>query len=270
LNNKLTTTKIFLDTTICVDLNCAIPEKSENRKDIISKYHKILSSTYVKMEFKRTYLQRLSHLNNICYDAERFKDVAIQMDRMGDSYSKRLLRNTFDSIVAYFCYIDDKKVEPYKTYGEILLKSCRQYLKIAVPLAWSSFDKYDLIDQTKCFNAIEGPKIRKGNKYEVILKECKKNNKKCTIEDFFLKNKFIFKIIYLNLQSIQQLDEEQKKLKNSLREVLEDPEKITEKQICWNLGDAIIATECPTDCWLFTTNKTHFNNICNGIDRKLI
>lgn len=267
----LSNNRLFLETTIQVDRFSADPKKKEKIDKIISQFRQILSSTYVKMEFRRRFIQDLVYLyNEALLGAETFDDVFLRINKLSSEYHKRKI----NGIIASFCrfFSDIREEEIHGKSGKVLLERAISYFRQAILSAWEDFDRgIDVIlNETDCYHAETGP-VLTGEKFDNRMSRCKNTDIKCKIVEFFAqKNKETFRKIYNRLSKMECLDGEQERTKNILEKALKYPRNMANRQNCWNCGDAIIAVESPENAVLFTTNIKHFKPICSEIRKKLI
>lgn len=257
--------RLFLETTIQIDRFSADRDKTDKINKMVSQSGEILSSTYVKMEYRRRLVQDLVYLfNEALLDAETFADVFLRIDKLHSDYHKRKIKG----MIAGFCrfFSDIKEDEISKPLGKGLLEKAIKYFRQTVFITWDVFEKDidTLLNETDCHHAKTGP-ILKGEKFDNRMQRCKKSNVRCKIIDFFIQNKEAFKKIYEKISQLNCLDKEQQKNKNVLAKALKNPQIIADQQNCWNCGDPIIAVESPDDAVLLTTNLKHFEPICSSI-----
>ena len=55
----------------------------------------------------------------------------------------------------------------------------------------------------------------------------------------------------------------------ALEDILLDTNTAKGERNCWSMGDLIIALECPPDAALWTTNRKHFEPLCQVLGRTL-
>lgn len=124
------------------------------------------------------------------------------------------------------------------------------------------FYRVKLINETKCGLANE--EVHKNETYSLNLR-CRKDEKKCEIEEFVRRNKDEFKKLLNDLQTHKEFESSCKVIK----EILENCEKARGKKNCWKLGDCIISIETPKSCKIFTTDH-HYEQICNSLDKDIL
>ncbi|MEA3281104.1 MAG: hypothetical protein U9Q68_00850 [Euryarchaeota archaeon] len=123
---------------------------------------------------------------------------------------------------------------------------------------------YDVksIDETECGLAKE--EIVKNETYSLDL-SCGRGYKKCEIGDFIATNREEFCSLLEGLQSRREFE----KVCDTLKEVLEDPEKARGRKNCWRLGDCIILIESPKTHTILTTDH-HYRIICNSLEKPVL
>lgn len=262
--------KLFLETTIQIDRFSADPEKKDKIDKIISQFIQILSSTYVKMEFRRRFIQDLVYLyNEALLGAETFADVFARIDKLHSEFHKRKIKGIIASFYRFFSDTKDEKISG--TLGKVILEKAREYFKQIILAAWESFDFgiNTILNEINCYHGLRGP-VQKGGKFDNRMSKCKKADIRCKIQEFFIRNMETFRKIYDKFSQMDCLDSEQQKMKNILEKALKYPQNMADRQNCWNCGDAIIAVESPTDAVLLTTNIKHFEPICSEIGKECI
>ena len=125
-----------------------------------------------------------------------------------------------------------------------------------------------LTNETDCYNAKKTPLIE-DEKFDNRTIHCKPKDIKCKIVEFFQENIDEFKKIWKELSQLENLDDEQNKMKRILEKALKHPKNMADYKNCWTCADSIIAAECPQDAVLCTTNVKHFEPICTSIEKRL-
>lgn len=258
---------LFLDTTIQVDRFTAPPEKKEKLDKILTQAKSLCTSTYVKMEYRRSLIQDLVFLyNDALSDVNHIGEVILRINRL-PSLKQRRANRMFASLVYFFF---NEETDILESLGKKHIEMLRLWLKQRITFALEDFgDSIEsVINKTDCYNAKMTP-LLKGEKLDNRTIHCKPSNRKCKIVEFFLDNIGEFKKIYQKLSLSPNLDEEQERMKNTLEKALKHPINMADHKNCWKCADSIIALECPEDILLFTTNRKHFEPICEEIGREL-
>lgn len=266
----MTKNKVFLETTIQISRISGDEDRKKEIDKILFQFKKIITSTYVKMEFRRRLIRDLVYTNNILQDSKNYAEIYKRVEKLPPEQNRKI-KGFLSSSYRFFSESSKDKVSG--SLDEILLEKSRSYFKKEVEEAWYKFNKKieEILDETGCYLAKSGP-ILEGDKYDNTMKKCKTTEIKCKIVEFLVQNKEIFEKIYLKLQNIPEaaLDTEQIKIKNILGNVLKHPEYLSDKKNCWNCGDAIITVESPDDAKIFTTNVKHFEPLCDELGKKLV
>lgn len=262
---------VFLDTTIQVGKIWGDDSHRQAVKQILDKFESRISSSYVKMEFKRGFLQYLIYVYNILVESRDFKEILGRAQKLSPQASHRIRA----VVRALYCFFGSEELKASKIYdGPILdelYSQMESFLRQRIETAMSSFeDGLDSItDQTSCFLASKEP-IMKGEIFDNTHPKCKKQDIKCGIVNFLIQNKEAFQRILEVLEAAPDLDQEMQKMKNAVEKVLKYHDEIANRTNCWHCGDAIIAIECPSEAKLFTTNKKHFQLLCRAINKSVI
>jgi len=262
--------KLFLETTVQIDRFSADPEKNKKIDKTISQFNQILSSTYVKMEFRRRFVQDLVYLyNEALLGAETFADVLLRIEKLHSDYHKRKIQGIIASFIRFFSDIKEEEVSG--PLGKVILEKAVSYFRQTISAWWDDFEnKVDIIlNETDCYHAKTGPVLREG-KFDNRMAKCKGTDIKCKIIEFLIQNEETFRKIHERLSQMDCLDDEQQKIKNILEKAMKHPQNMADRRNCWNCGDAIIAVESPEDAVLFTTNIKHFEPICSEIGKECI
>jgi len=259
--------KVFLETTIQITRRSGDLERKEKIEKFIIQYQKRITSSYVKMEFKRRYIGDLVYLFNLISDADNFCDVYDKLKILPPVQHRRI-SGILGSFGHFFLDIKDNKTT--QSIGDYLLEAGYIFFKNAIELSWQDFDKNidNILDETDCLNAKSGPVLKKARFYNQL--SCKQNGKVCKMKEFVLKNREFLKKIYDKLSHIENLDDEQKKTKGIVEGALKYPQNMANYKNCSSCGDVIISLECPEDTEIFTTNTKHFSPICEAIGKIVV
>ena len=241
-------TELFLDTTIQIEKIFG-----RDRSEIFEylKEKDVLTSSYVLMEFKRTVIQDCITLHTYLLEEGDLESTFIRLSELR-SYDHRIASRIY-KILSGMCEQDNIKYEKVLERLEDLIES---------ELLGYFFYNVKSIDETKCGLAKE--EIAKDETYSLDL-SCKRGHKKCEIEYFITTNRCEFCRLLEGLQSYQEFE----KVCDSLKEVLEDPEKARGRKNCWRLGDCIISIESPKTRTILTTDH-HYEIICNSLEKPVL
>lgn len=256
----------FLDTTIQIDRRLAEPQKLGSLEKSLKQAKYLSTSTYVKMEYRRSLVQDWVYIYNTLCEVEDFGEILFRIKKLSH-YSQRRMSRMLGSLA--WLFLDGPK-DISELKGKELKEIALHYFKSIIEYSIDDFDdNIDLIlNETDCFNAKAVPTFM-GEKFDNRTVRCMSSDVKCRIIEFFNLNINDFKKIYEELSSLPELDEEQDRMKHILEKALQHPHNMSYYKNCWRCADAIIAVECPQEDILSTTNEKHFKPICNKIKKKL-
>jgi len=261
--------KLFLETTIQVDRFSANPKKKKKIEEILSKFENLCTSTYVKMEYKRSLIRHLVYLYNvILYDAKNFAECFFKMQALPHEQHRKI-KGILASLGNFFLNLESGDIS--KSLESSFLEIARSYFKNIIEIAWIDFDeKINFVfDETECLNAKVGPIFVEGKFYSKI--SCTQKGKNgCKIVDFFVRNKNSIKRIYDKFSKDENLDSEQKKMLDVIEKAISFPQNMKKDKNCFSCGDLIIALECPKDSLLFTTNIRHFKPLTAEFEKSYL
>ncbi len=257
---------LFLDTSIQIERKISTPPKKDELNEILALASSLFSSTYVKMEYRRTLVRDFVFIFNTLTDSEKFGEVLYRIKCLPPLQQRRLSR-MIGSLAEFFL---DQNELISESKGKELLEIAYHYFKPLIEFSMEEFDdSVDLIDnQTDCYIA-KGVPILKGKKFDNRISHCKPKEINCKIVEFFKENITYFKKIFYMLSKQQNLDSELEKMKNILEKAIKHPINMADYRNCWNCGDSIIAVESPKDYIIYTKNEKHFYPICKSINKKI-
>lgn len=256
----------FLDTTIQIDRRLEESQKIKNLEIVLTEAKTLSTSTYVKMEYRRSLVQDFVYLYTALSEEEDIGGVLQRIKSLSYKNQRRVSR-MLGSVVKFF---SDEKKEISESLGKKHGEMARYYFKTRIRFSMEDFDESidSLINETDCYNAKKKPLFR-GEKCDNRTIHCKPQNLKCKIVEFFIENINTFKNILEGLSKLQNLDDEQNRMKKILEKALRHPQNLSDYRNCWRCADSIIAVECPQDAILCTTNIKHFEPICEKIGKRL-
>ncbi|MEN6561118.1 MAG: hypothetical protein ABFD52_10120 [Acidobacteriota bacterium] len=253
----------FLDTSVQIERNLSHPDKRGELERFLEAAHSLCTSTYVKMEYRRSVIGDLVYLYNALIEAESFKEVLYRISNLPAQNHRRVAR-MLGGIAGMF---EDESSE------EVKIRNISDYAKLyfkSILENWAElFDKdfAFISDKTECFLAKGGPTLR-GDLFNSGMSHCQPSTTRCNIVKIFLDNLDAFKNIVDYLEEAPFLDSEQERLKAVLLKAIEHPRNLGNRKECYACGDAVIAVECPDDCVMISKNEKHFNPICDKIGKK--
>lgn len=258
---------IYFDTTVIIDLFSVNNTKVQQRRQTLTQYNQKITSTYVKMEFKRAHIQRtLVYLLNLFNQEKDLGEIKSRIDKL-QGYHKQQYARCAERLAYFFSWLSNEKTGE-RTVAEIAHEKIPNYLRRMISWHWSRFEKEidTITDGTSCVLAKIAP-LRVGNTFDVTLKKCKSTNIQCKIVEFLRTNCSDFERVKIMLENLPSRDQEQTKMLNSLNHILIRYEHISDQRHCWDCSDAIIAIEAPNGSTVMSSNTRHFSPICNALGK---
>jgi hypothetical protein len=240
--------KLFLETTIQIER--IFGRKSEDIFEFL-RDKEALTSNYVLMEFKRTILKDCIVLYSFLKEEKGLEDTFKRISELRDYEHRTASR--INLILSKLSENNTLEYEKVLNKLEDLVES---------ELLEYFFYRVGVIDETKCGLANEG--VHKNEIYSLNLR-CRRDEKKCEIEEFVARNKDKFKKLLNDLQTHKEFESPCEVIK----EILKDYEKARGRKICWKLGDCIISIEAPKNYKIFTTDR-HYEQICNSLEKDVL
>lgn len=260
---------VFLDTTVKLDLLSDNNNKAQQTHQKLDQYKFKVTSSYVKMEFKRAYIQMLVYLLN-CFNEER--DLGRVMSRITrlQGYQRQKYARCVEKLAFFFSMLSNKTTGEH-TVSAYSNKIFTSYLRRMISLSYYNFNKGidSITDNTECALARIAP-VRTGPTFNASMKKCKSTDIKCKIVEFLRLNYSEFEKVKLMLESLPTKDQEQTNMLNSLNHVFQHHLHISDLRHCWHCSDAIIAIEAPTGATVLSSNARHFSPICNALGKPYI
>ena len=240
--------KLFLETTIQIEKIFG-RKKEEIVKFLSDK--EALTSNYVLMEFKRTMLKDCIALYSFLKEEKDLADTLMRLSELRVYEHRTAVR--ISKILSKLSENNTLDYEKVLNKLEDLIES---------ELLEDFFYRVKVIDETKCGLANED--VHKNETYSLNLR-CRREEKKCEIEDFVAKNKDDFRKLLNDLRDHKEFESPC----NVIKEILEDCGKARGKKNCWKLGDCIISLEAPKNSRIFTTDH-HYKQICNSLEKDIL
>ena len=234
--------KLFLETTIQADRNFSHKRRRTNIDEAVE--GKILiSSTYVLGEYISSFVRNAVGLHGLLMQSENTSEA---LCRFGERFHST---REFDRALKVFNAITDD--------GNMDKKNALKRLNILIEdIMISRFYRNiqePLLNNTNCIRAQTRP--YKEDTFWRFSNNCtKKKAPQCNIKQFVDSNKITFK----KLEEIKC-----KNLEKCINIIKENNESSFQHGIkCWQIGDAIICHEAPTDSIICTTNTIDYEPIC--------
>jgi len=261
---------LLLDNDIIIKNVHGSSEVKEKIQEIFKNNEKSVLNLTVG-EFKRSVLKDLVGFFNDLVDFinnKNISDFSSQLGALNDfllSYNKNYGVNAKGRFINYIIMIFENICNHLKNTLDSPLEITLDFIKNQI-IDYKEIYLYDLKiirDDINCPHA-ELELIRDKDKFERLsfsCKECEKNKVKC-IKDLFQKDiDAILKSLISNhlidtLKYIMGLDN------------LEDLDG--RKHVCINLADLLLILNCPNEYTIFTSNHSHFNDICVLLSKSIV
>lgn len=257
---------LYLDTSIQIERKICPPPKKEELNEILALAGNLFSSTYVKMEYRRSLVRDFVYIFNRLNDSENLGEVLYKINQL-PPFQQRRINRMIGGLAE--CFLDqNESISASK--GEEFLEKAYHYFKPLIEFSMEEFD--DSVDsvenQTDCYIA-KGVPTLKGKIFDNKISHCRPGEINCKIVEFFKVNINHFKKILDMLSKQQNLDSELEKMKNILEKAIKHPVNMADYRNCWKCGDSIIAVESKEDYIIFTKNEKHFYPICKAINKRI-
>lgn len=211
---------------------------------------KKITSSYIKREMKRTFLYDMIWLHSLLIDE---KDIPPVFDRIRDfSITPRRQKR---------CIAILEQI----SLGGLRYPDAVTRLENLI----FAFEK-DVLRNVKIIESGTGCNLAKEEieiNYPIISLNisCTRSNADCCLPNFVNQNRAILKKLRDDIAGIEDC----KQLRETLDEILQDPEK-SKGNNCKTLGDTIICLDSPIDCDILSTNEKDFKPICDSMNKPFV
>jgi len=245
---------VHIDTSLQIE-RCKAPKKSQIVEQRVKNFGFKSTSSYAKFEFKRAWLQRLLYLYFASQTVERLNGlIGYINDRLGSHpMHQRRLNTCFQAIESFLSKMNED-LSP--TAQLVRLRSHMQNAILGAYAWWDSSITYEY-NGTGCVRAAEQPRQLSVGKIDVSIPRCRRNNIKCTIHQFFEKNRTHFIEIKFAIASLgDNASKELREAKKIIEDAENDPEYLCDDHNCTKLGDTLIAIDgLAMDCFAANNDK---------------
>ncbi|TET46403.1 hypothetical protein E3J62_04400 [candidate division TA06 bacterium] len=246
---------LFLDTTAQIRRRIGTRKEKANITKHLASTKSLVSSTFVKMEYKRRMIRDLVYMLTVLNESDSPAAFCRRIENLPKAQSPKI-RIMFAYLASYY---EEEETQ------ELSMDLIAESLKFQIPRLWLLFDRdlSEVLDGTGCAQARTGP-IRHGESFKSPVQHniCKK--RLCTIGDFLDTHRKRFEKIY---EAVKETGDE--KFRAALEKAFGDFSSLHDHSVCWQLGDIIIALEIPIGCSAFTSNLCHFDPICKALGLKV-
>lgn len=249
-NHTPPSAEIFLDTSIhCSKLKG--PLFRERISDVFRRFQWKSTSTYTKVEFGNVVLAQAEYFDR---KLDEMGSLEKTIDFIGNVLPHRFHATkvtwSFNLLVNVYGEDDAECTERARLY-------LRRLMKLGVDFVEQLCDR-PLSDGTDCYWARRGVHKRRDGRLIWRTPVCKRKNRRCRLDKFFLENQAIFKRIK---DSIDKLPEEEKSAQlrdfsEVIGQALNNPQMLLDYRCgCKRLADAIIAVDGMAFKSMFSQNQ---------------
>ncbi|MFH0732150.1 MAG: hypothetical protein V2A72_04410 [Candidatus Omnitrophota bacterium] len=271
----MATTTLFLDTSIQVSRKGHDDAEVAKIEGIIDKYDFISTSSYVRLEFKQSYIQDLVYLHkNLVKEKSFCRALTITKDLNSHIGGRRKISSILESLCKYFS--SEKSFHSDDAFDKDLAYKIELYLEGIIEKIWEWFEEKSvdhISDATECIRSKEPPR-KKALVFDARIKKCKSENIRCKLNEFFHKNEDEFKKIKEYIEGLKDPEkkkpEELNRIASIIEEGIKNPNNLYDSKNCKGLGDALVAVESKSFNELFTKDVDQSKVICEAISLKSI
>lgn len=267
---------LFLETTAAAERIFGLPETMAFINSVCEG-KTLLSSTYVWGEFRRTFLN--DHI--ICHTVfvnslERGEDLATALKRLPRfsklRYKPRKLRRAFDVVARLH-------EQPFDSLQEAVERLENEIL-YSLQISFFAGLRRPLLTGADCQMTpplpLQAPETiaAKHPRFELISKCSKRDNPNCKIISFWRDHKADLKAIAtmavprnVSKTSIDELNEFKKAAQVILENIDVVPSEAYGQRCYAKIADLIICLECPLNVPIITSNRHHYDPLCETLSR---
>jgi hypothetical protein len=200
---------------------------------------------FSKVEFKGAYIQRLALLQNKVRDSDSIQEVFVRVKNSGGRGAQMMLAQ-----LIRFLGRESLRGDWSDTKAILLTHLDAQ---IGEAWRWFSTNVDGEVDSAKCTRAKEGP-TRIGNGWDVGIPNCRKQNTRCRVSQFFKGNTETLKHVIAILEKESSISDELQRILEIARDIVNTGVYKWEGTTCRTVGDLLIGLEAK-DCRLFVTSN---------------
>ena len=269
----MTSTPLFLDTSIQILRKGNDANEISKIDDAIGKHDFISTSSYVRLEFKQSYIQDLVYLHrNLVEQKSIIRVLQIGKGLTAHVGHIRKISAIFEALIGTFASI--KSFHSDDNVDKDMAETIELYLETILEDIWEWFNKESVdhvSDATECIRSKESPK-KKTLTFDVRVKKCKSKKIRCNLNKFFKEKEIEFKAIrdYINNldDTKKHKPDELKKIAAIIDQGLVDADSLCNSSECRGLGDALVAVEGLHFKEIFTKDKDQAQVISKAINLK--
>ncbi len=235
--------------TVLVDTSLLIEQQKLEKyagpvKQALAPYGFKGISSYSKLEFKRAWLQRLGYLHTQCLksDVKSLVDVQDKVNRLlASPHQRRRVQTCVDALLAFLR--NDGRPSSISDHAQ--LGRLRSHCKLAVLSAAKAISEMATgeFKRTGCVRAEELPKERSDGSLDVVIRQCKPTDIKCSIHTFFDENSSLFCRIAERIEADEDSSQELQTTAKHIRLAGEKSVHLCDDKHCRKIADTIIAID---------------------------
>jgi len=258
--------------TVHIDTSLQIERCKEHRKKRIVEcaledFGFKSSSSYAKFEFKRAWLRDLAYLYSASQKVGRLDELIgyINDNLNAHPVNQRRVSRCAQAIVAFLSRIPEDL-----PYAAVLLR-LRIHILNAILGAydwWDSSITHEF-NGTGCVRASEKPTLR-GGKICVSIHQCKAEEIKCRIIEFFENYKTYFINIKLAISGLEKPSDQLVEAKDIIENAEKNSKYLCGKGRCRKLGDVLIAIDGLKMDYFAANNDKEWVLLSKVLGKKLI
>jgi hypothetical protein len=262
---------LFLDTSIQISRKGSDDSEIQKIEDVIKKNDFIATSSYVRLEFKQSYIQDLAYLHrNLVMDKSYARVLLTVKALTAHPGNVRKASMILEILGGYFS--KTKSFHSDSNFDEDLAEQVALYLEIILENIWEWFNQESVdyvSDASGCIRSKEPPK-RKTLAFDVTVGRCKSQKIRCSLNKFFKEKEALFQTIRDYINSLDDTKkhkpDELKKIAAIIDQGLVDADSLCNSSECRGLGDALVAVEGLHFKELFTKDKDQAQVISKAIN----
>ncbi len=265
--------------TILLDTSVQIQRmKAKKHRDpieaFLQQYHFKATSSYAKLEFKRSWCKDLAFIYTKCKNAQSEADVIDQINASfgADPRTRRRLSRCLEILVAALQYVDD--AHP-RGQSRLRLRRLRQYTKRVILDSYPAWDRSVTHEYNglECSLAEQPPRSNnKGHMDVYIRRHCRPED--CDIAQFFTTHVDDFRQIASRIRELQRTGEnvsrELEQTADQIERAIKSPQHLCDHAQCKKMGDALIAVDGLAMETFGANNPAEWNCIAHALGRELV
>jgi hypothetical protein len=263
----VTTRAIHLDTSVQIE-RCKEPRLSQPVENLLKTYSFRSTSSYAKLEFKRSWIRDLAYLHEQCI---QLKDWRLVQSKVTSAFSNnpqsgRRLNRCIQAINSFLATLP----------GNLSLEAANArflaWLQESIMGWWTWWSRsvHHEFNGTQCARAAEKPTQSQSGHINVVIQTCSPSKISCAVNTFFKDNYSKFDQIASHAESNDSISEELKKSARVIRLAQVDPNSLCNNTECAKVGDAIISIDSGSVGVLGAHNPREWTHLSLVLGRELV